>query len=358
MVAFIDHYQAVAVQQGRRVIVAGQCLQHGQVDHPGAPAFAAADLADLLGRQREVGAQPLLPLAEQRCPVDQHEYRCDVAGDQRAGHDCLAGSRRGDQYPELMAGHHLHRFLLDLIAQCPVERQVQPSGHRPGIADFQTAPGFLDDRFRLVQDAAREVDVFKGLLVAAQEPRCLPYREAHPLLLVELGVVQRGQVLQRGQQAGRQPGAPDRKHPRQLRLDSLGRGPLPRHGRAIQPGGRAYRRGLEFLDLVDYLGSAQAADRAEERELVLIWLQRLLVQEHRGAAVPAAASLQRQRDQVPDALLRHEVLRREEPVIAFQPQLSADRHRLAQQRRAERAGIGRRDLLAEEDPDVRPLPRL
>jgi len=87
-------------------------------------------------------------------------------------------------------------------------------------------------------------------------------------------------------------------------------------------------------------------------ELVFVWLQRRQVEEH-GRSLTAALALQRQRDQVADrSRARQEVLGREQPVVAGQVQLPADRHRLTYEARADPASRRGRHSTGEKHPDV------
>jgi len=74
-------------------------------------------------------------------------------------------------------------------------------------------------------------------------------------------------------------------------------------------------------------------------------------------ALLAASPLEREGDEIAEPLLRHEVLGREEPVVARQVDLGAERHRLAQQPGPEPAGDGGLDRLLEEHPHVCPVAR-
>ena len=53
VVALVDDDEPVAVEH-RRVVAAGQALEHRDVDHAGRPVLAAADLADLFLRETKV----------------------------------------------------------------------------------------------------------------------------------------------------------------------------------------------------------------------------------------------------------------------------------------------------------------
>ena len=100
-------------------------------------------------------------------------------------------------------------------------------------------------------------------------------------------------------------------------------------------------------------------ERAQERPLVRQWFERRRIEKD-ARARRAAATLQRQRDQVAEPLCRQEVLAWEKPVVACKVELPAARHRGAEQQRAEPASCRRRDRGGKEDPDMtaraRPAP--
>jgi hypothetical protein len=92
-------------------------------------------------------------------------------------------------------------------------------------------------------------------------------------------------------------------------------------------------------------------ERVQERPLIGPRLERRRIEKDARVG-GAAATLQRQRDQVAEPLCGQEVLIREEPVVACEVELPAPAHRRAQQQRAEPAGCRGCDRSGEEDPDV------
>jgi len=73
----------------------------------------------------------------------------------------------------------------------------------PQVSDRESAAGRLDGLIELCQEAAREMQMSQVLLVTADQPRSLVSGEAEPLALVEKRVVQRGQVLELGEERWR-----------------------------------------------------------------------------------------------------------------------------------------------------------
>jgi len=100
----------------------------------------------------------------------------------------------------------------------------------------------------------------------------------------------------------------------------------------------------------------ESRDRGQERPLIGPWLHRGRIQERRRSVLEAL-TMQGQGDQVAERTRRHEVLRREEPVVARQVQLGTGCHCLAQQRRPQRSSRGRSNRTVEEHPDVRTVAR-
>ena len=72
----------------------------------------------------------------------------------------------------------------------------------------------------------------------------------------------------------------------------------------------------------------------QEGPLILERLECRRVEEDRHAATPAL-TVQRQRDQVAERSVGHEVLGREEPVVAGEVELGPGRHGLPQEKRAD-----------------------
>jgi hypothetical protein len=93
-------------------------------------------------------------------------------------------------------------------------RQPEAGRRRCGslVADHQATAGIGQRPLDVGEQAAGEHEPVEGLLVAADEPRRAPGRQPQPLLLVEGGVVERRQVLQRRHQRRRQPEPFDGEH--------------------------------------------------------------------------------------------------------------------------------------------------
>ncbi len=93
--------------------------------------------------------------------------------------------------------------------QGPLEREVDRHRVLANIGDVESASRVEHESFDLVDQATGKVNPTQVLLVATDDPRRRPSREAHPLLLVEQGIVQRGQVLQGSNQRWWKPGTFD-----------------------------------------------------------------------------------------------------------------------------------------------------
>jgi hypothetical protein len=211
VVAFVDHDGAVALEQSLRVVEAAQALDHGEVNHAGRPVSAAADLSDLLRRQAERLDQLAPPLVQQRLAVHQHQRRQVSGGDDGTPHDGLARPGRCHQHTVVVAEHGVHGRCLQ-GSQPAVEAERQWGEARSVVGDDEFAAGVAKQRSQLLQHAPREVEMAEILLVALDEPGCLIGGEAKLLPLVERRVVQGGQVLDRREQRGRQPGLLQAQH--------------------------------------------------------------------------------------------------------------------------------------------------
>jgi hypothetical protein len=89
---------------------------------------------------------------------------------------------------------------VDDAAGLELQARWQRSGHWPVVGEVESAARALQQGSQRLEHAAGQVQVAEVLAVAPDEPWCLPGRQAQLLALVELRVVQRGQVLDRGQQ--------------------------------------------------------------------------------------------------------------------------------------------------------------
>jgi len=189
----------------------------------------------------------------------------------------------------------------------------------------------------LLGEATRHVEPFEVFAIGADEAGSVPGGEPHALLLVELRVRDRRQVLQPGDYRRRQPRPFDRQLGTQPGPDHRGRRRAAGFGQVRQ---RQRRSGV---DRSERLGQrlhgigCHAGNRRQERPLVGPRLHRRGIEEQ-GCARRRAAAVERKGDQVPEPGLGHEVLGREEPVVARQVQLRPCRHRMAQQRRPHRPG--------------------
>jgi len=95
VVALVGHDQPVPGGQLSDVVAAGQGLQGDDGDSSAQLGPAAAELPCFHGEEL---ADPGPPLVGQGLAVDQDERGDLAGGDDRAGHYCLPGSRRGDQH--------------------------------------------------------------------------------------------------------------------------------------------------------------------------------------------------------------------------------------------------------------------
>ena len=296
---------------------------------PVAPVAAAAELADLVGGEPEVGRRAGRATARRGVCGRRSPGWAGMPGDERAADDGLARPRRRDQHPELVAGEGFDgRRLLGGSGSPRAGRSIGV-GRGSLVGDHEAATGLGEIAAGVVAQAAGKQEPVEGLAVAADEPGCVPGREPQPLLLVELGVVERRRVLR----APRPARAAARSGRCQHRPRSGARSPPvapARHRRRAARGSsfRARRRSPNAAArLVDRLGR-QAGERREERPLVLVRLQGRRVEEH-GRAPLAARALERKGDEVAERAFGQEVLRGEEAGRSWQdrarPVLSSPR---------------------------------
>jgi hypothetical protein len=347
-----------------------QRLHHRDVDLAGGPGLAAANgpdhaLTQCVDAQERL--QPLLPLLEQLGAVHQHQ-RVDAApGDQRRGGNGLAECGRCAQDAGVVTQHRGNGFLL-VRPQRAAEAQVQRLAIESFVLQLDADAVLAKKSPGCIEAAARQRDMVRETLGAADHPGLVPHRKAHRLRLVELGVLE-----------GRKPDQAVRQRLRKLRLvevqkvrhDHGQRGwhragqPLCREGSALP--------GLALILVVDERNVQRmaAAGRTQDRwidvarrhglhrrqkaPLVGVRLQGI-VHEH-AAAVLARHLLQRQRDQVAEAAFGHRVLVREQPVIGCELQLPGAGTGVADERRAEPSRIPRCNVRREEDPRMYAMAR-
>ena len=189
------------------------------------------------------------------------------------------------------------------------------SGEAPVVGDEPAAGG--PDGAELIEQAARQGAGGQVFLVAADQARRLVGGQSQPLPLVEERVVQRGEVLELGEQRRRQVGSGIARSAPIVQRSPPASGRLAQGLRRDRAGPTATPRARAR--------SARAArreplERAEERPLIGPRLERRRIEEDARARA-AAYALERQRDQVAEAL-REEVLVREQPVVAREVELA------------------------------------
>ncbi len=210
MVALVDHDQAVVGEERFEIVYRLEALDHCQVDDAGQPSPAAAALTDLLGREAEEGRELRAPLVEQRLAVSEDERRQFALRDERARDHRLAGSGRRDKDAVVVCRQRGDRVRLQR-RQLAAEYERQLRSAWSSVVESEPASRLADRVLDLSQEPAWEVEVSQVLLVATDQPRRLMGRESQPLALAEERVVQRGQMLELGQQRGRQVSSGDRQ---------------------------------------------------------------------------------------------------------------------------------------------------
>ena len=153
-----------------------------------------------------------------------HERRCVVMRDHRAGHDRLAGARWGDEDAAVVGREVRDGSGLLGVAAAPTNWTSMGFGLLRRSSTVELAAQPVEQPGDLFGQPAREVKPFEVLGVAGDEPWRVPGREPHALLLVELGVRDRPEVLQRGDDRRRQSRSFDRQSTGELSADDRRRG--------------------------------------------------------------------------------------------------------------------------------------
>jgi hypothetical protein len=111
------------------------------------PPGLSPPAADLPGPGRvdvQVGLQPGAPLVDQFLAVDHDEGGDVVVGDDRAGHDGLAGARRGDKHTEIVR-HEIGDGGCLLGAERPDEAEPDTGWIGAVIDHLQSAAEVVDE---------------------------------------------------------------------------------------------------------------------------------------------------------------------------------------------------------------------
>lgn len=208
MVAFVDDDQAVPFEQLGGSISAGDTLDHGHVNDARRIIPTPTYHSDLAQREPEVFAEPLPPLIDERFAVDEHDCRDIMMGDDGAGHHRLAGTGGCDDHSPFVRRDGSDGVVL-LRSQLTGEREAGTGNLGAYVGHVESTANVGEQLCDPFDEATWQVDPLEILLVAADEPGCVPGREPHSLLLVELRLVNRREVLQGGQHGWRQPGPHD-----------------------------------------------------------------------------------------------------------------------------------------------------
>ena len=132
-------------------------------------------------------------------------------GDHGAGHHGLACAGRSDEDAAVVADEIVDRCRL-LGPELADEAEVDLLGVGAIIGEVEPASETDEKIGDALGETAGKVEPFEVLAVAGDEPWRVPRREPHPLLLVELGVGDRPEVLQCRDHRGRHAGPLDREH--------------------------------------------------------------------------------------------------------------------------------------------------
>ncbi len=150
--------------------------------------------------------------------VDNDEGRGAMLRDDRTGHDGLAGAGWRYEHPAVVFDEVGDCGSL-LGSQLPGELELDPVRIGTVVAEVKCAADSGQHGGDALGESSREVEPFEVLAVAGDEPWRVPRREPHPLLLVELRVGDRPDVLECGHHRWRKTGAFDGQHRPKPRSD-------------------------------------------------------------------------------------------------------------------------------------------
>ncbi len=108
-------------------------------------------------------------------------------GDDSAGHHGLPGARRGDEHTSVVTDQVIDGRSL-LRSQRAGEGQIDRRWVSAIVRELEPAVQAGDELGHSFGEAAGKVKPLEVFAVAGDESGGIPRREAHPLLLVELGV--------------------------------------------------------------------------------------------------------------------------------------------------------------------------
>src|SRR5207302_355435 len=114
MMAFVDHYKAVAGEESLKFgwLFTLQALQHSQIDDARLSVPSAADLANLRRLQLQECHQLTPPLLQNRFPVRKNKAGNVALCNGIAAHHSFARPWRSYQDAYVMRQHRLHRVSL------------------------------------------------------------------------------------------------------------------------------------------------------------------------------------------------------------------------------------------------------
>ncbi len=337
-------------------------------------ALPRPDLADILGVDTEEQRELCEPLVEQRLPVHEDERAATTFRDQVRAEHGLADAWRRDECTDFIRQEGAGGLPLD-VGESALKAIAHGSPVLAFVLHVERNAMPTQEPLEFGPQPSRQGDVLWQVLGAADHAWRQSGRQSHALLLVELGVLERGQpfdlVEQWRRQAGllhEQPLGKDRTNSRRQRpADRAVFGPA---------GGRAGPRSRLFV--VERLDRTNPENRSLPRRLardrfdsasvdplhagqvspLLIVGVRLevFVQEDR-VPVLARPVLKGQRDQVAEAAAWHRVLAGEQTVVGVQAELVTAGHRLGDEIAAHLSGRRGGNGLVEEEPDVRSVAR-
>ena len=196
MVAFVHDHVTVPGHQVCDRVPAYETLERGDIDDPGRAALAVNDSAN--GPRVDVEEHRKLrdPLFEERAKVHQHERVPGPFGNHaNAGHR-LAHARRRDEHSDVMRPECTHRVLLKLRRRA-VESMLDGVSILSLVINLQRCAQGLEQRGRVVDTPPGQRDMPGEVLRTADDARDARGGEPQPLLLIKVGILERGDAPQR-----------------------------------------------------------------------------------------------------------------------------------------------------------------
>jgi len=189
MVAFVDDYVPIVTNTVVHNTFANEALDDGHIEQTGRCLSATADSTNRLCRYVQEGRETLDPLVEELPPMHEHQRAGVALCDQPGGNHRFPEGCRCGQDTGLMLQHRIGRELL-LGSQLTVKRRLQRLSIVTFVADDHANVQVRQDLTNICQAAARETDVMRIFLGAADDAWLVVCWQPHRLRLVEFWILE------------------------------------------------------------------------------------------------------------------------------------------------------------------------